>query len=212
MLLVVVLVGALSSACLDARATMSISEDDLVSGELVAVTPTPVGAPPFSLPTPDGFGDKVRSVPYQEGDRSGSRLSFEGLTFEELARLGEALSTDDSRYRLHLERSGSLVNLEGEIDLTPLADTDSTVLIEISAPGEITTTDGQESAGMITWEPEAGEVTPITATFQYTGSHDQGWIGWTLFLGGGTFLVGGFVALLALVAHARQQREIPQRV
>ncbi|QGK72127.1 DUF3153 domain-containing protein [Allosaccharopolyspora coralli] len=209
--LVIVLAGVLTSGCLDARTTMTITENDLVSGEIVAVTPTPVDARGFQLAVPDGFEDKVRSEPYRDGDRSGSRLSFEELTFTELEQLAESMSNDDSRYRLELSRTGSLVNLDGEVDLTPLADTDSTVTIEVSAPGDVTTTDGQESAGLITWEPEVGEVTPITATFQYSGSQDQSWIGWTLLLGGGTFLVAAAVGVMALLAHARQQREIPQR-
>lgn len=212
LLLLIVALGMVTSGCLRANVAMTISDDDRVSGQLLVSTQTPDGRSPFRLEPPPDLADRVKVTPYDADGRVGSKLSFDRLSFDELQRLAEALSGSDSRYKFELKRSGSLVTLDGSLDLTPLADTDSSVAIEVNAPGDITTTNGKESAGTVSWEPEPGEVTEISATYQFAGSRDWSVVWWTLLVIGGTFGVAALVGLLALDTHLKTRRTAEQRV
>ncbi|MCC5698123.1 DUF3153 domain-containing protein, partial [Klebsiella pneumoniae] len=145
-----------------------MSGDDSVSGEVLVSTQTPDGQVPFRLEPPESLEDRVRVRPYTKDGRAGSHLSFEDLSFDEVKQLANALSPTDNRFQFQLHRSGSLVTVEGEADLTPLANTDTSVVLEISAPGEITNTNGKESAGTVNWTLEPGEVSEVFATYQFT--------------------------------------------
>ncbi|MFD0486848.1 DUF3153 domain-containing protein [Saccharopolyspora erythraea] len=211
LLLVIGLSAVLLSGCLHARASLSIDNEDLVSGELLVSTQTPDGQVPFRLEPPPDLADRVSVEPYSADGRVGSHLSFQGLTFEELDRLAKALNPSDSRYRLQLKRSGSLVILDGAVDLTPLSGTDSAFTVELSAPGEITNTNGQETAGMVTWHPEAGELNELSATYQYSGDQDQAWLTWALLIGGVALGAAVLVGVLAQQSHERAHRPNDER-
>lgn len=212
LMLLMALVGMLLSGCLHADASMTLAEDDTASGELLVTTETPDGQVPFRLRPPDDLADRVQVAPYSEQGRVGSRLTFRKLDFEELERLSNALSPSESRYNVHLERQGSLVEFTTMLDLTPLADTDSSVQVELTAPGEVTTTNGKESSGVVTWAPEAGEVSELTATFQYSGAGMGVGFVWTMLLAGLTLCVVVAVAFLAQRSHERERAESDERV
>ncbi|MGI8311209.1 DUF3153 domain-containing protein [Saccharopolyspora hattusasensis] len=199
--------GTLLSGCLHVNAALNISGEDLVSGEVQLSTQIADGQAPFRLQPPENLADRVQVTPNDDGGRTGSHLSFHDLTFPEVEQLAEALSPTDSRYRLHLSRSGSLVFFEGSADLTPLADTDSGADLKISAPGEITNTNGQESAGTVTWSLQPGSVTELSATYQFSNVAGMDWIGWALLVGALTFGAAIVVALLALRTHIRTRAE-----
>ncbi len=211
LVLVLMLVGLLTTGCLQATVSLSIDDDDRVSGEVLVAVPVADGQEPLRLAPPRGLSDRVRITPYASGGLNGSRLSFEDLTFNEVERLGRSLSRSDSRYRFSIERTGSLVTVQGSVDLTPLAETDSAVLVEISTPGEVTTTNGDVNGGVLSWRPEPGEVTEMTATLQFASESGAMWFGWAAMLGIGTFAVALLVAVLALVAHQRMRREAAPR-
>lgn len=200
--LIIMLTAALSG-CLHLNASMNISNDDKVSGEFLVSAQTVRGQEPFRLNPPPNLADRVHVTPYHSDGRSGSHLSFHDLSFDEVEQLGQALNPADSRYEFQLNRSGSLVTLNGRADLTPLSNTDSSVEVRVSAPGEITDTNGQESAGTVTWTLEPGEVTQVAATFQFASSTFGEWAGWAMALGAGTLTVALLVAFLALRTHLR---------
>jgi hypothetical protein len=200
--LIVVMLGG----CLTTKTSLTISGDDRVSGEVLIATQTVGGQAPFRPQPPEELADRVHITPYSANGRSGSQLSFNGLTFQETEQLSQALGPSGTRYRMRLSRAGSLVTFEASADLTPLANTDSSFVVEVSAPGEITTTNGQESAGVVSWAPEPGEVTQMSATYQFSGSNNQEWFGWAVLLGGLTLGVAILVAVLAQQAHERARR------
>ncbi|MBB5068182.1 hypothetical protein BJ969_001270 [Saccharopolyspora gloriosae] len=212
LMLLMALVGVLLSGCLHTDASVTLADDDTASGELLLTTETPDGQVPFRLRPPEDLANRVQVAPYSEQGRVGSRLTFKQLDFEELERLSNALSPSDSRYNVHLERQGSLVEFTTMLDLTPLADTDSSVQIELTAPGEVTTTNGKESSGVVTWAPEPGEVSELTATFQYSGSGMGVGFVWTMLLAGLTLCVVVAVAFLAQRSHERERAESDERV
>ena len=119
---------------------------------------------------------------------------------------------------MNLSRSGTLVIFDASVDLTPLANTNSTFDIEISAPGEITTSNGQESSGLVSWSPEPGEVSQLSSTFQFAGSGSNYWVGWAVLIGVGTLGAVALVVVLAQRSHndsrraTRRQTDEPSRV
>jgi Protein of unknown function (DUF3153) len=203
LVLLIILLGTMLSGCLHVRSAMTISGDDKVSGEVLVATETPDGKVPFDLRPPSGLADRVQVRPYQEGTRTGANLSFNDLSFQEVEQLAAAMSPTDSRFSLKMYRSGSLVIFQGQADLTPLADTDSGIELKISAPGEVTTTNGEESAGTVTWLLSPGEVTQPYATFQFTTGSGMDWIGWALLVGGVAIVAAVLIATLALRNHLR---------
>lgn len=196
----------LLGGCVQLNSSMTISDDDLVSGQLLVSAQPSDRNGPVQLRPPRELSDRVQVTPYSRDGRTGSRLSFQDLSFEEVEQLGQALSPSGSRYRMHLSRSGSLVHFDASVDLTPLTNTNSSFQIEISAPGEITTSNGQESAGMVRWSPEPGEVSQLSSTFQFAGSGAGGWIGWAALIGVGSLGVVALVVVLAQRSHHRSRR------
>ena len=211
LLLVIALSWVLLSGCVHARASLSVDNDDRVSGEVLVSTQTPDGQVPFRLQPPPDLADKVTVTPYSAEGRVGSRLAFQGLSFEEVDRLAAELNPSDSRYKLHLSRTGSLVTLDGSLDLTPLAGTDSSFLVELTAPGEITNTNGAETAGMVTWSPQAGELNELSAIYQFSGSDDAVWMFWALLIGGIAIGVAVLVGVLAQQSHERAHKPVDDR-
>ncbi|KAA5826797.1 DUF3153 domain-containing protein [Saccharopolyspora hirsuta] len=207
LLVLITVLGTLLSGCLRVNASLNVSGDDLVSGEVLVATETPDGQVPFELRAPEALADRVEVVPFRGEGRVGSRVSFHDLSFAEVEELAAALSQSDSRYQLKLSRSGSLVIFDGSVDLTPLADTDSAVDLKISAPGEITNTNGQESAGTVSWTLQPGAVTQLSAIYQYSNSAGGDWVGWALLVGALTFIAAALVAALALRTHLRNRAE-----
>lgn len=207
-MLLTVLVTALVTllgGCLNVNAALTITGEDTVSGEIVVVTQTVDGKVPFELRPPQQLASRVKVEPFHEGENVGANVSFRNLEFSEIEQLAKALSPSDSRYHVKLWRQGSLVYFDGEADLTPLADTDSNIELKLSAPGEITRTNGDESAGTVTWNLEPGEVTQLQAAFQFSGAGGVGWWLWTSLVGGLTVLTAVLVGLLALRTHLRNR-------
>lgn len=208
LVLLITLSGLLLSGCLRANVSLTFATDDRISGQVLVAVRKPANQEPFRLRAPAELGDRVRVTPYSQDGMVGSTLSFDDLTFDEVERLGDALGGSNSRYDFTIERVGSLVEVRGSVDLTPLDQTDSSLVVELSTPGEVTTTNGQESSGMITWTPEAGEVTELSATFQYANAGSSTWFGGILMIGGLTLGVVALVVVLALRNHRRTHRDI----
>lgn len=210
--LVIAIVGFLVSGCLNATISLTVDEQDRVSGEVAVAVPPAPEQQRLRLRPPGGLSDRVRVEPYSQDGTRGSKLVFNDLTFGEVERLAAALSRWDSRYDISLTRSGSLLKLNGSVDLTPLADTDSNVLVEVSTPGAVTTTNGELNAGMVRWRPEAGEVTEMSASFQFNSSQSGGWFAWAALVGGLTLGVALLVGVLALLVHHRANTEAASRL
>lgn len=205
LLICVALTTALVGGCLDVNASMNINGDDRVSGEVLVSAATADDRPPISQEPPEHLADRVSIDPYSSQGRVGSRLSFHDLSFAEFEQLVTELGGSDTRYDLNLSRSGSLAIFDGSVDLTPLADTNSTFEFRMSAPGEVTDTNGEQSAGTVEWTLEPGEVTHMNATYQYASAAGGDWVGWAalMFLGG--IGVSAAVGMLALRTHVRNR-------
>ncbi|WP_033437189.1 DUF3153 domain-containing protein [Saccharothrix sp. NRRL B-16314] len=195
------------TGCVRLHAAMALSQDDRVSGEIVAATPpTQDNDPGPQLKVPNELASRVTTKPYKVNDYVGTQLSFSALTFEEVRTLSAATSASSSRYQLSFRRSGDLVTLSGSVDLTQVPPERADIQVKISFPGEVVDTNGrEEDDATIAWTPKPGQASMLTATVRYAGENSVSYFGWTMLVAG---LTGGavlIVLVLALVAHRRSQ-------
>lgn len=211
LLTLIFLAGSLSG-CVRVRAAMAVTEDDRVSGEFVVAIPTISDNDPGpKIPVPPEFKNKVRGEPYKEEQFSGTRLAFDTLTFDELNQLVtnlSAIGTAANRFTFSMRRSGELVIVDGMVDLTSLPKDRTDVKIKISFPGKITTTNGSEEDGTLSWNPRPGEITELSATVEYAGSSGS-WTGWLVLVFGLAVAAAAMVGALALITH-RRSHQSPQ--
>lgn len=195
LLAVLIMVGVLASGCVQLRGSLSLSREDRVSGEvLVAVR----GAhEPFALHAPPDLAHKVTVRPYASEGLTGSQLRLHDLTFDELARLCQELGPPGTELRA--ARSGPHVTFDATADLRDRPGTE--VRAEISAPGEITATNGERSGGEITWAPRPGQLNRLHATFEYSPAGAWSWVFWAILSGVLGLLAAGLVGWLAQRDH-----------
>lgn len=196
------------SGCIRVRAALAVSEDDLVSGEvIIAALPTKQGDTGPTLKILPELADKVRAEKYAEDGYVGQKLLISGLRFSDLTVLAESI-TDSKQYRLSLRRSGDLVSLAGSIDLTQVSQDKVDVQLKIAFPGTINRTNGQNDNGTITWKPKAAAVTEFGATAQYTDTSGVSWTKWVAIVASSAVGVALIVLALALYGHKRQQAQL----
>ncbi|RJQ78670.1 DUF3153 domain-containing protein [Pseudonocardiaceae bacterium YIM PH 21723] len=191
------------SGCLRLQSSMSVTEEDRVSGDLVIAVQGTDG-PKFQVPT--SLEGKAKAEPYKEGDYTGTHLVFNNLTFDEVRDLVTQPSMYQKAYQFTLRRSGDSVNLTGKIDLSQLKKgtegTDIKVSIEFPVPPA--NTNGELDGNKVTWAPNPGEVTELNATIRYAGADNASWLSWTIVVGLCAGAVAVLVGALALNAHRRQ--------
>ncbi|OLF16852.1 DUF3153 domain-containing protein [Actinophytocola xanthii] len=194
------------TGCLRIHAALAVSQDDVISGELVvAALPTSREDKGPVLTVPPELSDKVRTEPYTANRYVGQKVTLSGIRFADLTVLVESISTV-KQYRLSFRRSGDLVSLAGSADLTQVPPDNVDVQVKIAFPGRITRTNGDNTDGTITWTPKPGAVTEFSATSQYADSAGVSWTQWVAMVGGGAVVVALLVVLLALFTHRRSLR------
>lgn len=193
--------------CVRVRASITVSTDDRVSGQIIAAAkprgPDDQGPQLLnSLP----FSNKVAVSRYERDDFVGSQAVFSDLTFAELPQLAN-MNRDAAGVDLSLRRAGDQVILEGRADLTSLSDPEADVSLTVSFPGEVTSTNGdQVAAEAVEWKLRPGVVSTMTAQARYTDPSARSFTGAAIWLGVGSFLVAGIIAVLAYVNRDRSPR------
>ncbi|WP_223199145.1 DUF3153 domain-containing protein [Solihabitans fulvus] len=206
MLLTLTLTG-----CVRLHAAMAVTEDDRVSGEIVAATPPTQDADPGpQLKVPQELASRVSVKAYKADGYTGTELYFNGLTFEEVRSLSTAASSTTSHYQLNFRRSGDLVTVSGSVDLTQVTADRADIQVKISFPGPVLSTNGKIDTDNSTvgWTPKPGQASMLTATVQYSSNPTTSWQGWALLVGGLTGGAALIVIVLALVAHRRSLRAL----
>ncbi|MEJ2856133.1 MULTISPECIES: DUF3153 domain-containing protein [unclassified Saccharothrix] len=195
------------TGCVRLHAAMALSQDDRVSGEIVAATPpTRDNDPGPQLRVPNELASRVTTKPYSQDNYTGTQLFFSGLTFDEVRALAAATSASSSRYQLNFRRSGDLVTMNGSVDLTQVPPERADIQVKISFPGEVVETNGrEEESATIAWSPKAGQASMLQATVRYAGENSPSYFGWTMLLAGLTGGAALIVVVLAIVAHRRSQ-------
>jgi hypothetical protein len=203
-LALLVLIVPIMAGCVRVRASITVSPDDRVSGQLIAAAKPRSGddkGPQLlnSLP----FSQKVSVSSYQRDDYVGSQAVFSDLTFSELPQLAN-MNRDAAGVDISLRRAGDLVILEGRVDLTTLNDPDADVSLSVSFPGDVTSTNGdQVSSDVVEWKLKPGVVTTMNASARYTDPSARSFTGAAIWLGLGAFLVAAVVGGVAWMSRDR---------
>ena len=188
----------LTSGCLRVNASITISPDDVVSGEIIAASKPRDDkdlGPQFDENLP--FGQKVSVSSYDADGYVGSQAVFSGLSFAELPQLAN-LSEDASGVDISLRRAGNLVILEGRVDLTNVTDAEADVTFSAAFPGEVTSTNGDRvDTDVVQWQLKPGVVTTMSAQSRYTDPSTRSLRAAALWLGLAAFAVAGLIGALA---------------
>jgi hypothetical protein len=201
------LVVPLASGCLRVRASLTISPDDLVSGEIVAAAKPKSGKDPGpQLETNLPFSQKVAVSNYDSDGYVGSQAVFSDLTFSELPQLAN-MNPDAAWVNLSLRRNGNMVILDGRVDLTSVTDTEADVELTVAFPGVVTSTNGDRiEPEVVQWKLKPGVVSTMTAQARYTDPNTRSFTGAGIWLAIASFAVAGVVALLAWISRDRSPR------
>ena len=196
--LLLLFAAPLLAGCLRVHASITVSPDDKVSGEIVAaVKPRDDKDKGPQFDQNIGFGQKVWVSPYEVDDYVGSRAAFSDLTFAELPQLAN-LSRDATGVDVSLRRAGNLVILEGRVDLTNVVDPESDVTFIAAFPGEVTSTNGERiDTSLVEWKLTPGAVTTMSAQSRFTDPGTRSLTAAAIWLGLAACLAAGVIAALA---------------
>lgn len=206
-LVALLLIAAPLTGCVRIRATITVSPNDQVSGQIiVAAKPRNDDdtGPKLSADLP--FNQKISISNYSRDGYVGSQAVFSDLTFAELPQLAE-MHRDAAGVNLALRRAGNLVILEGRVDLTSLSDPEADVELRVAFPGEVTSTNGERlGSDMVQWRLKPGVVSTMTAQARYTDPSTRSFAHAALWLALSTFTVAAAVAGMAWFGRDRSPR------
>jgi hypothetical protein len=206
--MMVVLVGLALAGCVRVQVGMAVSGDDMVSGEVVLATIP--GSPGDKGPrpeAPESLKSRVSSEAYDVQGYTGSKVRFNALSFDELKQLAAAMSGSPNQFSFGFRRTGNLVALSGQVDLTQVPKDRSDIKIKVTFPGPVTQVDaaGKNDGDTVEWAPKPGSVTQLSATAQSNQSGSP-WFTWMWLVALGGAVVAGLVGWLAYYAHRRNAR------
>jgi hypothetical protein len=207
MVLLILVVLPSAVGCVRIRASITVSQDDRVSGQIVAAAkPRDAADRGPQLLNNLTFANKVAVSDYDRDEYVGSQAVFSDLTFAELPQLAN-MNRDAAGVDISLRRAGDLVILEGRADLTSLSDPDADVSLSVSFPGEVTSTNGdQVSAEIVEWKLRPGVVSTMNAQARYTDPSARSFTGAAIWLAVGSFLVAGIIGTLAYMNRDQTPR------
>lgn len=184
--------------CVRVRASLTVSPDDRVSGQIVAAAkPRDDSDRGPQLLNNLPFAQKVAVSDYSRDDYVGSQAVFSDLTFAELPQLA-GMNRDAAGVDISLRRAGDLVILEGRADLTSLSDPEADVSLSVSFPGEVTSTNGDRvSSEVVEWKLRPGVVSTMNAQARYTDPSARSFTGAAIWLGVASLIVAGIIGALA---------------
>ncbi len=204
-------VAPVLAGCLRVRASMTVSPDDTVSGQIItAAKPRGDDDKGPQLDTNLPFPQKVAVSRYREEGFVGSQAVFSDLTFAEVPQLAN-MNPDAAGVDLTLRRAGNLVLLEGRVDLTLVTDPDAQVDLTVNFPGEVTSTNGERvSTDSVQWALKPGIVNTMTAQARYTDPSTRSFVSGAWVVGIASIIVSAIVAALAWLARDRSTETADQ--
>ena len=204
LLLLLLIATPLLAGCLRVHASITVSRDDKVSGQIIAaVKPRDDKDKGPQFNDNLAFSQKVSVSAYRADGYVGSQARFSDLTLAELPQLAN-LSRDATGVDISLRRAGDLVILEGRVDLTNVTDPEADVTFSAQFPGEVTSTNGDRiDNGAVEWKLKPGVVTTMNAQSRFTDPSTRSFTAAALWLGLSACLVAGIIAALAWRDHDR---------
>jgi hypothetical protein len=206
-LALLLLVIPVVAGCVRIKASITISPDDLVSGDIVAAAkPRNEKDNGPQLDPNTAFAQKVAVSKYDRDGYVGSQATFSDLTFAEVPELAQ-MNSDAQGVNLSLRRAGDLVILEGRADLTSLNDPDAEVELSVSFPGSVTSTNGDRVGEQtVQWKLKPGVVSMLSAQARYTDPSTRSFQGAALWLALASLAVAAVVGGLAWYTRDRSPR------
>jgi hypothetical protein len=205
--LLLLVIVPMAAGCVRVRASITVSPDDRVSGQIVAAAKARNAddkGPQLLNNLP--FAQKVAVSDYNRDDYVGSQAVFSDLTFSELPQLA-GMNRDAAGVDISLRRAGDLVILEGRADLTSLNDPQADVSLSVSFPGEVTSTNGDRvSDEVVEWKMRPGVVSTMNAQARYTDPSARSFTGAAIWLGVASMLVAAIIGWLAYNSRDRSPR------
>lgn len=207
LVVLLLLAAPLAAGCVRVKASITVSPDDKVSGQIIAAAKPRNDSDTGPQLSPDlAFSQKVAITPYNRDGYVGSQAVFSDLTFAELPQLAQ-MNREAAGVDLSLRRAGNLVILEGRVDLTSVTDEDADVELTVSFPGEVTSTNGDRiGVDSVAWQLKPGVVSTMSAQAQYTDPSTRSFTHAAVWLGVSVLAVAGLVALLAWYGRDRSPR------
>jgi len=192
------------AGCVRVRASLTVSPDDRVSGQIVAAAkPRDANDKGPQLLNSLPFSNKVSVSSYERDDYVGSQAIFSDLTFAELPQLAN-MNADAAGVDISLRRAGDLVILEGRADLTSLNDPDADVSLNVAFPGDVTSTNGdQVSTDVVQWTLKPGVVSTMNAQARFTDPSARSFTGAAIWLGIAAFVVAAVIGGIAWTSRDR---------
>ena len=196
--LLLLIVAPLFAGCVRVQASINVSADDQVSGDIIAaVKPRNDKDKGPQFDENLSFSQKLSVSEYESDGYVGSEASFSGLSFAEVPQLAN-ISRDATGVDISLRRAGDLVILEGRVDLSTLTDPDADVTLNASFPGEVTSTNGDRvDTGTVQWKLKPGVVSNLSAQARFTDPSSRSFVAADLWLGVAALLVSGLIGYLA---------------
>jgi len=193
--------------CVRIRASLTVSPDDLVSGQIIAATkPRDANDKGPQLQNDLPFAQKVAVSTYEADGYVGSEAVFSSLSFAELPQLAN-MNRDAAGVDLSFRRAGNLVILDGRVDLTSLTDPEAEVELTVSFPGEVTSTNGERvDTDVVEWKLKPGIVNTMSAQARYTDPSTRSFTGGAMVLGISSLIVAAAIGVLAWLARDRTPR------
>jgi hypothetical protein len=205
--MLLLMTAPMALGCVRIKATITVSPDDQVSGQIIAAAKPRNGNDAGPQLSPDlPFSQKVAISAYSRDDYVGSQAVFSGLTFAELPQLAN-MNPDAAGVNLSLRRDGNLVILEGRVDLTSLGDPTADVELSVAFPGEVTSTNGERVGDdSVEWKLKPGVVSTMSVQARYTDPSTRSFTNAAVWLGISSIAVTGLVALMAWLGRDRSPR------
>lgn len=179
---------------------------DLVVAEKSTGTGQTGGDKGPQIEVPQSMAGNVVAAAYDSDGMVGTQVTYSALPVGQFNQLGdlllEAYPNSAVSLQLTTKRSGDVVRFRGNADLSSLTSGQDLVELTVQFAGGISATNGtQSSDDTVSWKPDAGKVTDLTAEATYPDPGTAAFGDWTWLLAGITFAVVLVVAGIAYMAR-----------
>lgn len=160
---------------------------------------------------PQSLESVVSATEFRRDGLIGTRATFNEATLGQFTQLGELVDDayPDTAVTMDLsaQRRGGAVGFRGTADLQGLDPGSDYVEFSLQFAGPISATNGQQDGDdTVSWKPEIGKASPMTAEARYEEPGTAAFTGWTGLMAGIALAVTVIVVALAWVNRDQSPR------
>jgi hypothetical protein len=207
MLLLALLGAPALAACSDSPAQFG----DRIWGALVLAEKDVGQGKGPQIDVPQSLETVVTATEFKRDGLVGTRATFTEATLGQFTQLGEivdnAYPNTSVTMDLQAQRRGDVVTFRGTADLQGLAPGRDYVEFSVQFAGPVSATNGQQDGDdAVSWKPEIGKASPMTAEARYDEPGTAAFAGWTGLMAGIALAVTVIVVALAWVNRDQTPR------